>query len=313
MARATELRTPEAEAAPAKINLYLHVTGHREDGFHLLDSLIAFAGIGDLVEVGPASRLSLSVEGPFAEGLTVDPALNLATRAVSLLAAATGHSTNVGVRLFKRLPVSAGIGGGSADAGAALRALTRYWSLSPGEPAVMETALQLGTDVPVCLSCRPAFASGVGDELSPAPKLPPAWLVLANPRQPCPTAEVFRAHAEEFGQVQRFEEVPPDARALARILSWRNNGLTSAAASLVPAIVEVLAALESTEGCLLSRMSGSGATGFALFDQEEEARVAVEDILAQHPDWWVVAAPLLANPGSQEAKDASRAAGDDCH
>lgn len=277
--------------APAKVNLYLHVTGRRDDGYHLLDSLAAFAGIGDTLEIEPADTLSLTVTGPTASALPEGG--NIVLKAASVLAAKAGVTAGAALRLVKRLPVAAGIGGGSADAAAALRGLCRLWDvrLPPAELAAL--ALSLGADVPVCLAGRPAAMAGVGEVLAAVPALPPAWLVLVNPGVPLSTPAVFGARQGGFSPAMPLTEAPADARALAGALARRRNDLTDAALSLAPQVGEVLAALAAAPGCLLARMSGSGATCFGLFESEARAAPAAAAVAAARPGWWVAPAPLL--------------------
>ncbi len=274
--------------APAKVNLYLHVVGRRADGFHLLDSLVAFVGTGDTVEVRPAAALGLVVEGPAAGELTAG-ADNLVLRAARLLAGEAGVAEGADIRLIKRLPVAAGIGGGSADAAATLRALARLWNLPPDAGRLAALAARLGADVPVCLHGRPAFVGGIGEELAPAPTLPPAGLVLVNPRVALATPAVFGARRGAFSPPGRFAGPLPDAAALAAALAARRNDLTDPARRLCPAVDEVLSALEGMPEVLLARMSGSGATCFGLTADRSAASRVAGRLAAARPDWWVVA------------------------
>ncbi len=285
---------PVAVEARAKINLYLHVVGRRADGYHLLDSLAAFAGIGDTIEAAPADTLALSIDGPFAHDLG-NGEDNLVLRAAHALAAASGRPAAARIRLTKRLPLASGIGGGSADAAATLHALARLWQLDLEPAALAAIGLALGADVPVCLFGRSAFFAGIGEIVTPAPALPPAWLVLANPGIALPTPQVFKARSGGFSGHGRFEAGPADATELAAVLKLRGNDLTEAAVHLAPVIGTVLAGLEALPGALLTRMSGSGATCFALFAEQAAARAAAAGLRARQPGWWVVAAPLLAN------------------
>jgi len=287
--------TPEAiSEAPAKVNLYLHVTGRRADGLHELDSLVVFASIGDSIIARPApeGKITLSVEGPRADGVPTGSD-NLVTKAASLLAGAAGNHAGAAITLIKRLPMAAGIGGGSADAAATLKALIRLWDVDIPEPLAADIALKLGADVPVCLAGESAFISGVGEHIKRAPKLPPAWLVLANPGAPLSTPDVFAAREGGFSEPAPFSRPPADAGELAELLSVRGNDLAAAACRLEPKAGATLAALESQDGALLARMSGSGATCFALFAEENEAQTAAGRLASLQPDWWVAAAKLL--------------------
>ena len=284
------------QPAPAKLNLTLHVTGKRADGYHTLDSLVAFADLHDTVSVRPAGEISLSVEGPFAPALAGEPD-NLVLKAARALAGAAGVSKGAEITLTKRLPVAGGIGGGSADAAAALRALAALWKIDPGAPDLAGLAMGLGADVPVCLAGRAAYMSGAGERLDPAPHLPPAALVLANPMRKLSTKAVFDALGGRFTQADRFEHAPADARELADLLAVRCNDLTEPALKCLPEIGTVLDALGTAPGALLARMSGSGATCFALFAGAAEAEQAATEIAAAHTGWWVRAGRLLGDVG----------------
>lgn len=231
------------EFAPAKVNLTLHVVGKREDGYHLLDSLMAFAGIGDTLTAEPADSLSLTLSGPFADALETALAgetENIVLKAARRLAAAAGVPAKAALTLDKHLPVAAGIGGGSADAAAALRLLSRLWGVELSKDALVSLALDLGADVPVCLLGRASNVSGVGEILSDAPPLPPAWLVLANPLVGVATPEVFKARRGRFNQSAPLKDTPHNARALADALARRANDLTKASVSLAPEIGSLL-------------------------------------------------------------------------
>ncbi len=266
--------------APAKINLTLHVTGQRADGFHLLDSLVVFADLGDRLWLRPAPEIRLTVTGPMAAGVPAD-ARNLAVRAARLAGAA------VEIRLEKRLPAAAGIGGGSSDAAAVLRALGRMGHALPDRP---ET---LGADVPVCLLARAARMSGIGELVEPVEGLPALPAVLVNPGVAVPTPEVFRRLERRdnppMGPIPRQGE----GGAFTDWLAAQRNDLQPAAKAVAPVIGEVIARLEA-EGATLARMSGSGATCFGLFDGADAAREAAERLAAARPGWWI--APTMLNP-----------------
>ena len=272
--------------APAKLNLYLHVTGRRDDGYHELDSLVTFAALADRLEIAPAGALHLSVTGPFAPGLDADD--NLAARAATALAERLGRPAGVRIALEKRIPVAAGLGGGSADAAAVLRGLARLWRLDAGHAgALRETALALGADVPVCLESGAAYLAGIGEVLSAPPRLPPCAALLVNPGVPVPTGPVFAARRGPFSDPARFEEGTADAPALAALLAARRNDLEQPALAQVPAIGRVLQRLAAAPGCLLARMSGSGGTCFGLFEDEATAARAASAIGRDHPTWWL--------------------------
>ena len=272
--------------APAKLNLYLHVTGRRGDGYHELDSLVTFTALADTLEIAPAESLNLTVTGPFAPALS--GADNLAMRAAAALAERLGRPASVRIALHKRIPVSAGLGGGSADAAAVLRGLARLWRLgATHDNDLGEIALRLGADVPVCLASRAAYMAGIGEALSVPPTLPPCDVLLVNPGVPVPTGPIFAARRGPFSQAGRFHQSPADASALARLLLTRRNDLERPALAHAPEIGRVLARLGRAPGCLIARMTGSGGTCFGLFEGEAEAAGAACAITRDHPDWWV--------------------------
>jgi 4-diphosphocytidyl-2-C-methyl-D-erythritol kinase len=271
------------EAAPAKVNLCLHVTRRRPDGYHLLDSLVAFTRVGDLVEAEPARGLSLSVGGPFGHDLAVSEDNSVIAAAQAIRPAGRGAA----LRLTKRLPVASGVGGGSADAAATLRLLGRMWDVSPLDDAGV---LRLGADVPACLvsvSCRMA---GIGERLTPV-ALPEFWLVLVNPGIKVSTASVFeRLAVRDNAGLPDFEGFQ-DFGALVAFLITQRNDLENPATEVAPVIGEVLSALRSRADCAVARMSGSGATCFGLFASEAAATEAAETLRRSRPAWWVAATP----------------------
>jgi 4-diphosphocytidyl-2-C-methyl-D-erythritol kinase len=278
--------------APAKVNLSLHVVGKRPDGYHLLDSLVAFAGVGDSLAFEPADGLTLAMDGPTAELIPLEGE-NIVLKAARLLAEATGCQKGAAIRLTKRLPVAAGIGGGSADAAAALKGLMELWDVHLAPDALGRLALAIGADVPVCLAGRPTRMMGVGEVLEAAPDLPPAWLVLVNPMIPLHTPAVFKARTAPFSEADPLLAAPADAHALAQALAARRNDLTPPAIAIEPVVGDMLAAIGATPACLLARMSGSGATCFGLYADQSTATQAAGMLTAQHPGWWVAPAPLL--------------------
>ena len=277
--------------APAKINLYLHVVGRRGDGYHLIDSLVVFPEVGDTVRAAAAQRLSLAVEGPFAAGVPTD-SRNILVRAANVLAAAAGVPPHAALRLRKQLPVASGIGGGSADAAAGLRALAALWGLDLPAGRMAALALGLGADVPMCLAKRPAFTGGIGEMLVPVPPLPQFTLLLANPGVELATPAVFGARYGPFSQDGRFSVAPADAADLARLLAVRRNDLTDAAVSLCAPVADVLVSLAALENSLIARMSGSGGTCFALFADANSAERGARLLRRSYPRWWVAVAPV---------------------
>ena len=293
--------------APAKVNLYLHVIGRRASGYHLLDSLIAFADIGDTITAAPADALALTVDGPEVAGIAGLGDDNLVFRAARLLKERGRIEAGAALHLEKRLPAAGGIGGGSSDAAAVLRALSYLWDRQLDNEALAALALELGADMPACLAARPVWVGGIGEELQPAPFLPAAGIVLANPRRPLLTADVFRRWAGPFSSAARFEPVPADAARLVAALNSRHNDLTEAAVALAPEIGAVLDRLAELPGALLARMSGSGATCFALFPSRDAAAAAGQLLARTEPHWWSAAGALLTAPPpvEQDVEDAS--------
>ncbi|QPH56216.1 4-(cytidine 5'-diphospho)-2-C-methyl-D-erythritol kinase [Pontivivens ytuae] len=273
------------ELARAKINLTLHVTGRRPDGLHVLDSLVVFAECGDVLEAEPASTLSLTLDGPFGSALDAGGD-NLVLRAAERMG-----GPGAALRLWKNLPVASGIGGGSADAAAAVRLLAR---MNGGALPEAATLTALGADVPVCLSAAPQRMRGIGEELSVAPALPPAWLVLVNPGVPVATARVF-ARLERFGRPIDLPERFTDFHNFAGWLREQRNDLEAPARAVAPVLDQVLPELAALPGAALARMSGSGATCFALFGSDAEALAAAETLRRAHPGWWVMPTAIAAS------------------
>lgn len=272
------------EPARAKVNLFLHVTGKRADGYHLLDSLAVFPGVGDVLSAEPAATLSLELSGRFGATLSAEPD-NLVLRAARALAARCGVTAGARLLLEKNLPIASGIGGGSADAAAALRLLCRMWAVNPDPNALAEIAAGLGADVPVCLRSQPARMQGIGERLSDAPVLPNCGMVLVNPGVAVATPAIFRARSGAFSPIATLPPGWDNAAALAAGLASLSNDLEPPALSLCPAIGDVLAALRTDPACLLARMSGSGATCFALYDTQATAQSAASRLA--DPAWWV--------------------------
>jgi 4-diphosphocytidyl-2-C-methyl-D-erythritol kinase len=287
--------------APAKINLYLHVTGRRSDGFHVLDSLIAFADVSDELAVNDGGKLSLEINGPFAGSLPTTNN-NLVTKATILLAECMGIKPNVSINLTKNLPVSSGIGGGSIDAAATLQVLCKFWNYSPPKELLFQIAEKLGADVPACLFGRASFVSGIGNELTPAPTLPECWLVLVNPGIPVSTRQIFINHSGNFSQSAPFEQPLNNLSELVALLVNRSNDLTNAAIIEAPIIRNILSTFGQYPGTLLARLSGSGATCFGLFENETDAKTAAVSLAEKNPQWWVCAAPMLNKWGKIQIK-----------
>ncbi|MBD3803149.1 MAG: 4-(cytidine 5'-diphospho)-2-C-methyl-D-erythritol kinase [Thioclava sp.] len=304
--------------APAKINLTLHVTGLRADGYHLLDSLVAFAPVGDGLVIEPGDTLSVTVEGPEAAGVPADMS-NLVLKAAAFLAESAGVARGASFLLDKRLPPASGIGGGSSDAAAAIRGLMAFWELSPEtdldpahvaraqDPAQQEAMTaempprlaglsrglaKLGADVPMCLVPRPLRVGGIGEVLTRV-DLPPLPALLVNPRVEVPTPAVFKALARKDNPA--MPETLPNFAGTSDCIEWlatQRNDLQAPAIATAPVIAEVITELSTLPGCRLARMSGSGATCFALFETEDAARDAEVRLAAQRPGWWIASGNL---------------------
>ena len=280
-----------ADRAPAKVNLTLHILGRRaDDGYHALESLVAFAGTADRLTLDPTAPLQLTVSGPTAgpAGPTDD---NLVLRAARHLAARVPSLRTGAFHLTKRLPVAAGIGGGSSDAAAALRLLARLNGLSLDDAAIVAAARETGADVPVCLDPRARMMRGVGEQIGAPLGLAPLPAVLINPGVPVPTAPVFKALGLAIGQNLPGADHPVIGQGLGShdlmaAIGPARNDLEPPALTVAPVIGTVLAALRE-RGCRLARMSGSGATVFALFDHRRGAVRAASSLRAAHPDWWL--------------------------
>lgn len=276
------------DLAPAKVNLSLRITGRRPDGYHLLDSIVAFTDFGDTVTVEPSDSLSLEVDGPHADGIPTDDG-NLVIRAAQALARATGTGRGAAIRLTKYLP-AAGDWRRIVECATTLRLLCRLWEVSLPPKELAALALTLGADVPVCLEARPRHMSGIGEKLGVLPPFPKAGIVLVNPGSPCPTPDVFRARSGPFSTPALPMLPGHSAHALARALTRERNDLTEAAVSICPEIRAVLSALRDAPGTLLYRMSGSGATCFALYETPDKARAAAAKIARE--EWWVASGGL---------------------
>jgi len=277
--------TPITEHAPAKLNLFLHVTGKRWDGYHLLESLVVFTEFGDTLECYPDDTLSLDITGEFSDRIAAD-GNNSILKAARALKEKTGCRQGARIALRKRIPVAAGLGGGSGDAAAALRALPRLWKLKVDTVTLQSIARGLGSDVSVCLGAKPAMVKGTGEQVTPVVFPVQAWVVLVNPLIPVPTAEVFRRFSGGFDIAHALDPIDSFTSLICE-MSERRNALTVAAVSLCPAIADALSALRETKDCQLARMTGSGATCFGLYEKEAQAKAAVSQLQSAFPGWWV--------------------------
>jgi len=277
--------------APAKINLTLHVTGQREDGYHLLDSMVAFADVGDELFIQMGNTLSVTTEGPEAAEVPADMD-NLVLQVARLFDDMPGAS----FLLTKNLPVSSGIGGGSADAAAAFRGLMTFWSggevatelYDPARTPMAKALLTLGADIPMCLMSQAARIGGIGEEISPLPGMPPIDAVLVNPRRAVSTPAVFGAMQSRSNPA--MADTLPRFAGFNDFVLWlaeQRNDMQLAAIALEPSIANVLKALQSDTTCRLARMSGSGATCFGLYEHPDTAKAAADLLRSNYPDWWV--------------------------
>jgi 4-diphosphocytidyl-2-C-methyl-D-erythritol kinase len=273
--------------APAKLNLFLHVGDKRADGYHPLQSLAVFPALGDVVTAEEADTLSLSVTGPFAAALSGEGD-NLVLKAARALAAKIGRAPAARLSLVKNLPVASGIGGGSADAAATLRALSELWQLDLNDVDLPQIAAGLGSDVPVCLASMPCWMEGRGEILSPIAAMPHLPILLVNPGVAVPTPPVFAGLRTRSGVARKL---PPgrfqDMADLLRLLDDTKNDLEGPARALQPVIGDVLTALAALPGALFARMSGSGATCYALFPDDDSCRNAAGLLAKAHSDWWI--------------------------
>lgn len=274
--------------APAKLNLYLHITDQRPNKLHELESLVVFVPPFDKIIVKPSKVFSLNISGPFANKLNHNEEKNLVELATCGLADLVGIKPLVEITLVKNLPVSAGLGGGSSDAAAILKALIKLWNVDLVSERISTLALSLGADVPMCLYGNPCFVRGVGEKICPAPALPEFGLLLVNPELPLATRDVFRARKGPFSDSGWFQNNIADAVSLAKVLVQRKNDLEGPAIGQMPVIQNILNTLSALPGCHLARMSGSGATCFGIFDTEKDAIKGSEILSIPHRGWRIM-------------------------
>ncbi len=277
--------------APAKINLYLHIIERLDSGYHALDSLTVFCHeICDTITLIPADNLSLSITGDYAPALAsaLNNDNNLILKAISELAILYGYNDHFQITLNKALPIAAGIGGGSSDAAAVVKALVAYWNIDEND-VLHDFLLSLGADVPACYRARALYMRGIGDKITEAPSLPPLYAILVNPNQACPTPPVFKELDLEriSGSMSTANQDFTNAAELIKSLRTFNNDLQDSAIKAAPAIKDVLQEIERVADCKLARMSGSGATCFGLFTDINAAKIGFDKISKSHPDWWV--------------------------
>lgn len=282
--------------APAKINLFLHVTGKRKDGYHKLDSLVAFADVGDAVEIEPAESFSFIITGLFASAFHTQSGYlddkNLVVRAARNLSQIADKALHVKIRLVKNLPLSSGLGGGSSDAAATIWGLQRFWGLQTNHDYVEPLLLKLGADVPVCYRCQPSVMRGIGERITPAPDMPEIPILIVNSGHSCSTADVFAHHNHIFTDLTSLPKRFCTVFDLVDFLSITKNDLYEPALTLIPEIGNVIHALEAQADCLIARMSGSGASCFGLFEHQDQANRAAKALKDDNPDWHVFSATL---------------------
>ena len=280
-------------AAAAKINLTLHITGQRDDGYHDLDSLIGFTDVSDVLTIKMADSMRLRVKGPESGGVETGDD-NLVVRAARLMQNHLGVSTGLDIELEKYIPVAAGLGGGSADAAATVAGCMTLWGSSTSDSISDHTlASDLGADVPICRYGRAARVRGIGEAITPAVNWPAAWLVLVNPRIPVSTADVFKAFDGEFTAPDETAFEGSSYTMFTAYLAERENSLTESAQAIAPVIGNVLDGIASLPGCSLARMSGSGPTCFGLFETMDAANQGRQALSQSHPNWWIKASPLV--------------------
>lgn len=284
--------------APAKINLYLHVTNRLSNGYHELDSAVVFADIGDVIQIEPASILSFTIRGPYASTFSPkehdagEDSDNLIIKAIWGVSKLFGRDPNFNITLTKNLPLASGLGGGSSDAATIIWALCDYWDIPHHSPHLHTFLPSLGADVPVCFTCKPCVIRGIGEVISPFPFSEDLNVVLVNPEKACSTQNVFKGFKKKYKNAVNIPDHFDSFMHMIAFLREQDNMLLDSAVNVVPEIAFVLDALHNQENCLLARMTGSGASCFGIFEDEESAIKASEGIAQRHPEWWVNAANL---------------------
>lgn len=279
--------------APAKINLFLHVTGKRDDGYHTLQSAVTFTNIGDRIEFSPYDSFLIDVEGPFAHELH-SPQDNMVYKAARILADEYKKPLLGKITLQKNLPVAAGMGGGSSDAATTLIGLYRLWRLPEEYERLQKVGRKLGADVPACIIRKTVWTESIGEKMTRLADMPELHVVLVNPLEPLLTADVFRNFRGKFSPPLQFMGRKKTYREWVSDLKIYKNDLTDSAAQLCPSILEMINTIAGTTGCLLSRMTGSGATCFGVYETAEEANAAAHKIQHDYPHWWCVSAKTVS-------------------
>ena len=278
--------------APAKINLFLHDTGKRDDGYHNLQSALTFTDIGDRLVFESHDGFFVDVDGPFAHEL-FSPQDNIVYKAARALAAEYKKPLTGKILLQKNLPVAAGMGGGSSDAATTLIGLYRLWHLPEEYERLQKVGRSLGADVPACIVRKPVWVESMGEKMTRLPDMPELHLVLVNPMENLLTADVFGAFREKFSPPLQFQGRKKTLREWIADLKMYRNDLTDPAKRLCPVIGDILSMIEQTTGCVIARMTGSGATCFGIYESPEQANAAAHKIRHAQPDWWVTAAKTV--------------------
>jgi 4-diphosphocytidyl-2-C-methyl-D-erythritol kinase len=282
------------EKAHAKINLYLHVTGKLESGYHTLDSLFVFTDFGDDIYVQKSKETSFEISGKFSSDLKKDKKNNLVMKAYELLKKEFNINENAKITLIKNLPIASGVGGGSSDAGATIRALQKLWDIETSQEQINNLALKIGADVPSCVYAKPCFVSGVGEKIIPAGKVEEFGILLVNPLIEISTPEIFKNRRDGFSKSCPFEIKGASKSDVIKELSYRKNDLYNPASLIAPEIKDVISETSKTKGCLLSRMSGSGATCFGLYKDSEQAKQAKEELEKRLKGYWIESSKIMS-------------------
>ncbi|MEI6730839.1 MAG: 4-(cytidine 5'-diphospho)-2-C-methyl-D-erythritol kinase [Pseudomonadota bacterium] len=272
--------------APAKINLYLHVIGERGDGYRLLDSLVVFADtIGDNISVKPASNIELILKGKYADKLLNQD--NIVIKAAKILRQRFKIEQGAEITIEKNLPIASGIGGGSSDAASVLKLLIDLWGIKDKKQEIAQIALQLGADIPACLHANPLYMGGIGEQIQECEIEEDLYILLTSPGKSLATAEVFAARSGDFSTPPTRHKKFTSTTQLIELLKQTSNDLQQAAISIIPEIADLISNLEKQEGCLLARMSGSGATCFGIFNNKQNLQNAQNNLKLENPNMWV--------------------------
>ncbi|WP_339046959.1 4-(cytidine 5'-diphospho)-2-C-methyl-D-erythritol kinase [Candidatus Mesenet endosymbiont of Phosphuga atrata] len=274
--------------APAKINLFLHIVGKKQDNYHLLETFFIFAKLYDILEIRTDYKKSMVTF--VNDDCEINSRYNTITKAINLLLKHTARHVEISVRVIKNIPVAAGLGGGSSDAGAVIRILGKYWNIE--NQVLNEVAANVGADVPVSVNCATAFAKGTGDDLHYYKNFTiPKSIVLVNPGKPLSTTRVFQEYNGNFSAPLDFPKA--DTVDLIELMHSTKNDLQEVAITIIPEIEDILSFLQKQAGCIIMRMSGSGATCFGIFDSEKKAKSAANNVHHHHPNWWVHTTSLI--------------------